>query len=607
MKKILLVVAGVMALSGCGSNNDQPSRLLGVNVKLFDAKEVSELVELQKIPKQDVLDSLEVLRMSFKASYIGYNLKKDLTGKSGDEVFKDCREKANAGADKMSSYQLYDYVLQCLAGFKDTHLNLERLMRPIYIATGIAAANRIDNKLYISYVRPALLKKFEEIQKLEPGTLEKKLAPGNEIVAISGQAPEVTINDIRKFVSASSEDAEIDEAVDNLFVRIYNYPATNEITISVKDANGIKSDVILPWVQYPRGKDSSLESRTLLKERGFQASAEIDPDANLMKTKGLDLSEDLFDNLAGQHIFLDANAQPAMVTGIANINDKPHCYLQLNTFNIPRTELGFTVSEKINDTVQKVSMLMAMKSFLRTCEAVKIPLVFDLRENGGGNPGLGEIIFTYLNTDKNKNTFIAENVLNNSGNLAFLNASLDKAGTDDIELEQDLTLVAIKNSLLKNSPVSDWVAVHDTDLLTGIYTGKITALISPACISACDAFTNRLKLSGRALLVGTHSNGTGFGFSTTKTSTTEFQDQLKMYKVNIPNHSFQSVAVDATTEFKTEKSIKALLIPLEKLSLLENHPTLPDIELKYTLNDLTGHMKDYKAALAKIIFESPTN
>ena len=231
------------------------------------------------------------------------------------------------------------------------------------------------------------------------------------------------------------------------------------------------------------------------------------------------------------------------------------------------------------------------------------PFILDLRENGGGSPTLAEVLYEYFETSETPQTYRVVNLLNNSGNMTYLAAKLDGVEKEKDNLEQLLTFQAIKNSFETKAPVSDWIALK-IKREKSIFTGPLTVLTSPACVSACDGFSNRIKLSGRGRLLGTHTNGTGFGFDESETSTTVFQDHLKLYTAKMPNRSFQNMLVASDKDYSVEGDLKGSVIAREKVEIIENRPTEPDVKIEYTRKDLTDNFSDYISKLSTLL-ETP--
>ena len=124
-----------------------------------------------------------------------------------------------------------------------------------------------------------------------------------------------------------------------------------------------------------------------------------------------------------------------------------------------------------------------------------------------------------------------------------------------------------------NSPVTPHPSI-------GGYDKKIVALITPNCISACDITSFILKASGRATLIGTHSNGTGAGFMSTGEISNDWEDDHKVFSTTIPNLLFGLPGSKTDTETLVfEKD------SVERLDT-ENRPTFADVQYWTTNKDI---------------------
>jgi len=98
MKRILLLVSALSVLSACGEKPHglKQSNLLAHDAEtdtfLLDPADLKNFVLNQRIGRQQVVKAVADLQQSFKNSYIGYELKKNLIGRSGDEIFASCNE-----------------------------------------------------------------------------------------------------------------------------------------------------------------------------------------------------------------------------------------------------------------------------------------------------------------------------------------------------------------------------------------------------------------------------------------------------------------------------------------------------------------------------------
>ncbi|MEK6628872.1 MAG: S41 family peptidase [Bdellovibrionota bacterium] len=603
MKLLLFFAFGIVALTSCTNNTNQNSGYISKNISFYDPKTILDYVNKNKISTSQAMSSINDLQKAFKSSYIGYDLKKKLIGKSGNEIFDECSANLSMNTKGLSSFELYDYVLQCLAGFKDSHINLSKMLRPTFVTSGVSESMMINNKLYITRIRPTLIKKIEEMRKLPEGSLSDKLKVGSEVMLIDGNEPQIEINKLKKYLSASTELALQNHATGALFIRTFSYPAKSDVHLTLKTADASIIQISLPWLQVVNGSNpGTLESRTLLSDRGIIKSSDLNSDEKFMRAKGVDLSLPLFKNIQNSRVYQDPDGNDALYTGVVSLKNKNYCYLQLNTFDFePDDEFGFKIFETIEDKSYPLSLPKVLKDYLQSCDTFKASLIFDLRNNGGGNAKVAQLIYSMFEMTITKSTYSARANLSEIGNFSMISSRLNKIDNDTATLEDLLTFQSINEALDSNSPLTSWVLTKNIDLASGFFTGEVYLLTSPNCVSACESTANRFKKSERAKIIGEATNGTGFGFSSSNSGKTNFRDSLNLFEVSMPNHAFQAALVENDTDFKTKGDTKGSLLAFDKMSVLENNPTTPNVEIKYTLNDLTNDYIDYVEKLTKVI------
>lgn len=607
MKSFFISVLCIMAFTSCSNDTARNANYISENVSFYDPKIILDYVKKNKITPDQAISSIDALQKSFKNSYIGYNLKKSLINKSGDEIFNECKAQLSQNSEGLSSFEFYDYVLQCLAGFKDSHIYLSKTITPSFVSTGVSESKIINNKLYISRIRPALIKKIEELQKLPDGSLTEKLKVGTEILLIEGNSPQIEIEKLRKYISASSDLAFQNDATLYLFTRTFAYPIRTNISLTLRLNDSSTAEVVLPWVQVSNGSyQGSIESRTLLSDRGIIKSSEMNPDNKFVSSKGADLSLPLFKNINNLHTYQDSNENDALLTGVISLQNKNYCYMQLNTFDIDSdAEFDYKIFELINEKKTPMSLPEVLKNYLQSCEASKTPFIFDLRNNPGGNMRLAELIYAMFETDGKKTIYSARSNLSAIGNFSVIGNSLNYIDSEDASLENLLNFQSMKEALDSNSPTTSWILTKKLKLQRGLFNGDVFVLTSPDCVSACEGTANRFKKSGRAKIIGDSTNGTGFGFWSYDKGKTIFRDPLNLFEVEVPNHAFQTAIVENDSEFKIMDEVKGALMSFDKMSVLENNPVTPDIEIKYSLNDLMGDYPDYIESLSKVLEQSP--
>jgi hypothetical protein len=605
MRVLPLILCSAFLLLGCQPQKDLATVDLGPELALYEPQKLSEFLESQKITEEQRQVSISALRQAFKTSYIGYDLKKSLIGESGDEIFEKCLN--DKVAAPMSSTDFYDQIRKCLARFKDSHINLRKGMTTNGVLTGVGSAMWIDDKLIITTIRLPLLEKLETLGNLPLGTLTGAITVGAEILEIDGRPAQEVAQELEAFVGGSSPGAVKMEAASFLFARGFYYPKKSNIQLKIRLSDNSEQEVTLPWlVSTNSGNvDSSME----LSERGIEKLADIKSEESLNSRDGFYATNSVMLNRLESHEYLDGDsedADSAIRTGFATLNGQSVCYLKLLTFNIDegKKPIKYPVYEVVDKKAQEFGYVDVVKGFLKSCEAIKAPLVFDLRNNVGGSSRLGGEISAAFENAETPRVYQHRATFMGPGNLPTLMSYLEDLNPTETAFEAELYFEAYQQGVSAQSPYSAWASQAYLKDETGLFTGKVLVLISPDCVSACDNTARRFKATGRGVLVGEPTNGTGFGFLSDKTSGgTLFRDPFNLYQVLMPNSAFQTSLLPTAKVFLENAEEIGAVIPFTEIPLLENHPTLPDIELKLTREDLEGGgFKNYLEKLSEILF-----
>ena len=222
----------------------------------------------------------------------------------------------------------------------------------------------------------------------------------------------------------------------------------------------------------------------------------------------------------------------------------------------------------------------------------------DLSNNSGGDVTLAETFYQLFEEPTTSAIFSAKAGHVSSGNLAFILNQLSEIEEKDTIVLIDLYFQAYKQAQTSQNKITPWVLLRKTEVEQNIFSGPVTILISPNCISACEIFAHQFKIRQRGFILGMPTNGTGFGFISVDEGKTLFRDPFSLYEVEIPNFAFQAVVLPAEQQLMADKKRKGTLIPFDQLPLLENHPTEPDIPYEMTAQDLLD-FSDYQKFIEK--------
>lgn len=125
------------------------------------------------------------------------------------------------------------------------------------------------------------------------------------------------------------------------------------------------------------------------------------------------------------------------------------------------------------------------------------------------------------------------------------------------------------------------------------FNSPIVALVTADCISACDKMSFLLKSSKRAVIVGTHSNGTGAGYLSTDDLNTKWEDPLRVFSTTIPNYLFGVPGESFDTTVFGDNSSSAMCS--------ENKPTMADVQYSPTMIDVARNNLGWLQKAAQVL------
>jgi hypothetical protein len=469
----------------------------------------------------------------------------------------------------------HDRMRLCSAQFQDTHLELTPTEDSAWISLGITL-REIQGRYYIESTYPQAL-------SWQHGPLiADSLTVGTEVESFNGRSIQSLIEELTPYIAGSSELYRKQEALRRLTERNFLYPESPEVRLRMKN----ETEISLKW-----GADtssfSSATSRIYLKKLGFESHAALPWNAprpldpaltDLPRYAGYydetpPLPESASERLATYYGAEEGAVALAFVQ-VDQPQDQvahPFCYLQLATFNEDRI---------IAQKRRSLTYIKPLRKFLRKCQREQLPLVLDLRTNNGGYIDLGN---QALSAVLPKRTHAQAR-----GTWAYRESQLYR----EIESGYFEGQYWGENSI-EVSPS------QTSDRKVRGFSGKILALVTPYCISSCDRLAALLKLSGRAQLLGSPTNGTGAGFMDVINPSTgryqsEWTDSSGALQAQIPDMLFGAIV---SQEVPSRSGRPAGLfswfrwlhqgrpeateyVPLTFYgdeSLIENRPTQPDL------------------------------
>lgn len=506
---------------------DMEDRLLIVN----DFLKTIEL-EYALLPLKAERISLDYKKLKTEAIALEM-LQPNITIAPLDKKDEFAREKI-AFLQAQSNMEFMDRMQMLVAQFKDTHLNIqEKVSRPM-IYCGLRLF-RFQGKIYVG----SMEKKFLSMAGAGSKTDFSDIKLGDEVLAIDGVPVEKKIEDLKKYIGGSSLEYVDSVAVRSLTMRNFNYEKKNSITITFKNAGVYKLPIFsnkalgetprLDAITY--FNKYNIPSDTIALGMTYDKATNKWNDSNL-KFEGYSVRR-LALNLKGVVEYLDDDGDPALRTGYYISKGKTYGVMQLMTFSTMQL-----VSEK-----GAAPFLDVIRAFVLELKENGSPLILDLRSNGGGYGNYPPALLSILSPA----TSITPGPTSGLRMTHYIRQIYEPDLYKFIQGE-DITLGAtvdevqaiISDALDNNkayTPMFANMPIGPDPIVKG-FDNKIVALISADCVSACDKTAFLLQDSKRAVLIGTHSNGTGAGFTSSGELNASWEDPLKMFSARIPNYLF---------------------------------------------------------------------
>lgn len=491
-----------------------------------------------------------------------------------------------------SNMEFLDRMQALVAEFKDTHFGLqEKITRP-FVYTGVRMY-RIDGKIIVG----SLEKKFLGLASKLSGADFSRIAIGDEVIAINGKPVEERITELKKYISGSSDEFIDYQAIRALTIRNHNYDSSNSITITFKNAGVLKLPL---FANRPTGTTARLDAIAFFKEMGIPSdSSTIGISFDQASKQWIDGSlsfqgyspNKLHLNLKGLTEAIGDDGTPALRTGYYISKGKSYGVLQILTF--------MTNNVKVGD--KTLSFIDGIRSFIAELKENQLPLILDLRLNGGGRGSLpaqvlsvlaeegviypgatsGYRMTSYMRQVQEANFY--QEVVGEDQSFGLTLDEMVKVFQKTIDDKRDYTPM-----------FAGEVIPFDAGKING-FPNKVVALVTSNCISACDKMSFLLKSSGRATIIGTHSNGTGAGFLSTDELNTKWEDRLRVLSTQVPNYLFGRPGDSFETTVFEEGSAESMCS--------ENRPTMADVEYSPTMLDLAKNNLGWLQKAAQVIDE----
>jgi hypothetical protein len=529
-----------------------------------------------------------------------------LPGFNSNKHLQDCVDREAAISDN-DQIAFIDRMTECVAGFQDTHFSVDtpRATPIVYVPID---GKKIQDKVFV-------VGRLKSELQGDQSNIEL----GDEILEIDGVPVLKAADTLKRFISASSESYRSYAAVKSLFSRWFSYPTAPTMKIRLRKSDGKEYSVDLPWM-YPIDKNrpdtNLLFSRVRIhgiKNQSFDSKGRkkylTKDNPSEVAWEQRSFEEPLFEPAPGEKFSeyskkaYGEDRSLAIRTGLVEIDGKKVGYLQLLTYSSWYVYDG-------PDRSQQHEILDLIRDFVIDLKNKGLDLVFDLRVNNGGDPFVANSILSIL-TEAGKTyggDVSAARTSDSFGNYVWRDKQVDlrspeKQWTDLFgPAEYSEVFKAAYASGKLTTPLMVNRDIYPDPKVNG-YSGKVIALVSEHCLSACDQQAALLSRSHRGILAGTPTNGTGLGFNGPSTLY-QWADWHGLITVKIPGELFGVV----TKPFGND--LKSHILDFDQFQdelITENRPTLPDVPFEPSLDDSLGKGNGWAVQISRILKNDSVN
>ncbi|MFA6236160.1 MAG: S41 family peptidase [Bacteriovorax sp.] len=568
----------------------------GVRFHYYDSKERLTIV-------QDFLRTVELdyALLPLKTKRIGLDFNKlkaeaiDRESKEKNILITDANRTDQDERNRISFLQaksnmeFLDRMQALVAQFQDTHFGIqEKISRPV-VYTGIRLY-RIDGKVVVGGIE----KKLMSLASKLTGNDFSSIAVGDEVLSVNGKNVEERVSELKKFIGSSTDEFGDYQAVRSLTIRNHNYEERNTVTIKFKKAGLFKLPL---FANITKDSTPRMDAMTFFAKLGIPSDAStIGLNYDKATKQWLDgaisfegyAPTKLHLNLKGLLEMTGDDGSPALRSGYYIKDGKAYGVLQILTFSTKNVKTGDVT----------MSYLDGIRSFISELKENQLPLILDLRLNGGGNANFPAAVLSILAKENvtypgptrgyRMTSYIRQ--LEESRNYQEI-AGEDQSNGLTLDELQDLLQKTVDEKR-ELTPMMSFQNIKVDEKIKG-FNNKIVALVTANCISACDMMSYLLKSSKRATIIGTHSNGTGAGYSSSSELNTKWEDPFKVLETNVPNFLFGIPGESAETTVFDENSAEKMCS--------ENRPTFADIPYAASMLDVAKNNNGWLQKAAQVL------
>jgi hypothetical protein len=549
------------------------------------------------------------LRDAIEARYVFYPVKQRMLERPGTPAFDARRHLDACVAEERSiaredePLRFYDRMRRCTAAFEDGHLLLSAPARLPQVALGLGL-RLVDGRVYIANRERKIVSYLDAVSGVHD--LDRVLAIGNEVVELDGRPIAEALSELARLIPASSDAARLERAVDALTRRDFAFPDHRSATLTVV-AGGARRVVELPWWISPDA-ETNVFTRGYVRRTGLATTD--------LLTWRYDPAKDVWDRAPGAaqgylrtdpivprrdavalREYLDEQDRVAVRLGeVVRRRDRAFCYLQILTF---QTETLSTRDgrQKFTDVVE---------GFVRGCKEKDLDLVLDLRQNDGGFIAHTSAILAMLAPSHGAlpggALVLRANTLNQlvyQQRTPTIGGVPARAADDAFEPRRIVDAIgSARRSGQEFTPAFLEAPIRANGTVGG-YDGRVVALTSPRCMSACDRLAGMLKAGGRATLVGGPTEGAGGSQQEARNLSARWSDPDGLLSLSIPN---AAMGVQRALPRPEERRGPAQTEEFFRTLALENRPVTPDVPYATRLEDVTGQNRGWLEQVDEVLF-----
>lgn len=583
MTKMFALFLIALSLSFSVLANDEKDAYSGADFWYFDKTDRIKILN-------SLMDSIEIdyALLPLKESRLGFNFKelneKILLAEEAIPVATDSFEQAR------SNIRFIDRVRAYIATFQDTHFSVGPTTPTPVIYTGLKVT-QVNGKILVTSLDSKIL---SYVAKRSGQAAFAGITIGDEIVKVDGKPVEQAMQELSKFIPASSKGYNTLRSVNGITLRSYNYPDKNYVDLTF--AKGIT--LRFPWFYSSSGIDLRPDVNFFFKKLGYINDTSVQLNWDNVKKDWVESTPTYagYSPTTIQPILAETKDYTARSSGLVirtgyfTKDAKTYGVLQLLTFVEPKVK---------GPDGQEKAFLDVVERFVLELKERNLPLIFDLRNNNGGNGNFPPAILGFLAE--------AGKVYANKTSAYKITEYMRQLQEPDFFREfpaDDLSALGLTNDEFMTmfqttireravyTPMFSWNDITPSTLVNG-FEQKIVALVTPNCVSACDNMSNLLKNNKRAILIGTHSNGTGAGFTTNERLNTQWTDPRHVFSTTFPNYIF-GLPGGAPGTYIFEKDSAERLCS-------ENRPHMADVQYTTQWIDITSNNVGWFNKAAEIL------